>query len=347
MKTPRKILVTGASGFIGGHLVAALVSRGDSVRALYRRKDPPASLLAIAQAHPDKVELFNADLGDAAKVAEAVAGADAVIHSAARASDWGKLELFIEANYDATVLLLEAAREAGARDFIYFSSAQVHGYGNHVDTTEAGPYYPMKYPYQITKRMAEEFVLAQNGPSFRATAIRPCNVYGPGDRVSTYTMLDNIGSGIFGYIGSGAALTCPIYIDDLLAGALAALDRPETGGQAILLTDGMKVSWKDYSQAMFDALGSKKKPTRCPAPIAYAAAGLMTAAAKAARSKSAPPLTLYVVDQGSRNFHFSNAKARDLLGFEPTVFFEEGLKLTVKAYLEEREARGTAVSAKR
>jgi nucleoside-diphosphate-sugar epimerase len=348
MNRSKNILVTGASGFIGSHLVLTLARRGYRVRALYRRKEPPEELRAIAAHFPSHVELFNADLGDPERVKEAVRGVEAVIHAAALASDWGKLELFIKSNYDATALLLEASREAGAKSFVYFSSAQVHGYGNHVDTTERGPYYPIKYPYQITKQMAEEYVLAQNTNSFKATAVRPCNVYGPGDRTSTYAMLDAIvNSGIGGYIGSGETLTCPIYIDDLCEGAALALESPESGGQAILLTDGMKVSWHDYSQALLDAAGSKRRPMGVPTPIAYAAAGIMTAAAKAVLSKKRPTLSFYVVDQGSQNFHFSNEKALDLLGFKPKIFYEEGLRLTAKAYFEERQKRLTAAHGRR
>jgi nucleoside-diphosphate-sugar epimerase len=66
----------------------------------------------------------------------------------------------------------------------------------------------------------------------------------------------------------------------------------------------------------------------------------MTMAAKAARSEARPTLTAYVVEQGSRNFHFSNSKARDLLGFEPKIFYQEGLAMTARAYLDERAARG-------
>jgi 2-alkyl-3-oxoalkanoate reductase len=331
-----KILVTGASGFIGSHICAALAARGDSVRALYRRKEAPPDLRSIEERYDGRVELFNADLGDETRVREAVADVGAVIHAAALASDWGSLELFMKANFEATVRLLEAAREAGAGTFVYFSSAVVHGFGRHVDTTERGPYYPLKYPYQITKAMTEEYVLAQNAAGFRTTAIRPCNVYGAGDRMSTYQMYDAIMDGVFGYIGSGKALTCPIYIDDLCAGTLAALGSPDSGGQAILLTDGMKVAWKDYARVMFDAVGSKKKPTSLPPPLAYAAAAAMTAAARALRRAKAPPLTMYRVEQGSQDYHFSNAKARDLLGFEPKVFYEEGLALTARAYLEDR-----------
>jgi nucleoside-diphosphate-sugar epimerase len=339
MNAPSKpILVTGASGFIGSHLCAALAARGDSVRALYRRKEPPEELSSLAAKEPG-VELFNADLGDRKRVGEAVRGVGAVIHAAALASDWGSLELFMKANFDATVGLLEAARGAGASTFVYFSSAVVHGFGPHVDTTEKGPYYPIKYPYQVTKRMAEEYVLAQHSGAFRTTAIRPCNVYGPGDRTTTYTMFDAIMGGFFGYIGSGSALTCPIYIDDLCAGALAALDAPVSGGEAILLTDGSKVAWKDYVRAMFDAVGSKQRPASLPKPLAFAAAALMTSAARALRSPVAPPLTMYRVEQGSRDYHFSCGKARSLLGFEPRVFYEEGLALTASAYLADR-ARG-------
>lgn len=337
MTTARKpILVTGASGFIGGHLCAALASRGDAVKALYRRKEPPASLRELARSSGGLVELFNADLSDRTRVREAVSGVRAVIHSAALASDWGSLDLFMAANYEATVSLLEAARGAGAEAFVYFSSAVVHGFGPHIGTTERGPYFPLKYPYQITKLMTEEYVLAQHGASFKTTAIRPCNVYGAGDRMSTYQMFDAATKGAFGYIGSGGQLTCPIYIDDLCAGTLAALDRRESGGEAILLTDGQKVSWKDYARAMYAAIGSKRKPVSAPKPLAFAAAWLMSAAALAVRSASRPLLTLYPVEQGSQDYHFSNEKARELLGFAPTVFYEEGLRRTARAFLDDR-----------
>ena len=340
------VLVTGASGFIGHHLCAALAARGDSVRALHRRSEAPPELLRLASAHNrgrsadgGRVELFKADLADVERVREAVRGVDAVIHSAALASDWGALDLFVKANYDATVGLLDAARGAGASTFVYLSSAVVHGFGHHVGTTEEGPYYPLRHPYQISKLMTEKHVLGQDRDGFRTTAIRPCNVYGPGDRTSTYRMFDAIMDGVFGYIGSGEALTCPIYIDDLCAGVLAALDDSGSGGEAILLTDGRKVSWKAYVRVMFDAVGSRKRPASLPKALAFAAAGIMTFGARSLRRTEAPPLTLYRVEQGSTDYHFSNGKARGLLGFEPTVFFEEGLVRTAKAYLEDRAIR--------
>jgi nucleoside-diphosphate-sugar epimerase len=100
------------------------------------------------------------------------------------------------------------------------------------------------------------------------------------------------------------------------------------------------VSWKAYSEAMFAALGSKKRPTSLPLGVAYAAAAAMTLWGRAIRSRERPPLTLYPVEQGSRDYHFSNAKARGLLGFEPRIFHEEGLAITARAYLKDRAGRG-------
>jgi nucleoside-diphosphate-sugar epimerase len=367
MASQKTVLVTGASGFIGSHLCAALASRGDCVRALYRRAVPPPELEALAAsgaegaatgdaaAKPQSpksasgaktsravrpVELFNADLVDAARVREAVSGVDAIVHVAALASDWGPYELFKRHNYDATVDLLQAAETAGAKVFVYISSAVVSGFGVHVDSTEEGPYYPLEYPYQTTKRLAERFVLGRNRPGFRTVAIRPCNVYGPGDRTSTYKMYEAISGGIFGYIGTGEAYTCPVYIDDLCSGIMAALDRDESGGEAIILTDGEKVRWKDYAETMFRAIGSKKRPTHLPVPVVAAAARTMTFFARLARRPSAPPLTMYRVEQASQHYHFSNAKARRILDFEPKVFYEEGLAITAAAFLRDMRPGG-------
>ncbi len=339
MSSYKKILVTGASGFLGTHLVRALATRGESVRAFFRRKTPPDELVELSERHRGGVELFRGDLGDEERVRESLKGIDAVIHTAALAIDWGPLDLFMKANYEATVNLIQASRETGVENFLYISSAVVHGFGPHVDTNEEGPYYPLKYPYQITKKMTEEYVLGKDEPGFKVTALRPCNVYGPGDRTSTYAMYEAIMKGVFGYVGSGDALTCPLYIDDLCAGTLAALDCSKAAGEIILLTDGMKVSWKDYCRVMFEAVGSGKKPVGLPAPLAMLSSRILEFGSRLIGSTKAPPLTTYRVEQASQNYHFSNAKAEKLLGFKPTIFYEEGLGRTAEAFLRERAKR--------
>jgi nucleoside-diphosphate-sugar epimerase len=329
----KSIAITGASGFLGQHLCEAFLRRGYRVRAVYRRTDPPPALLRLGG---DGAELMNADLtlpGMAARVCE---GMDIILHSAALAYDWGSLEIFKRANVDATAGLVEAAQREGCRDFIFISSAVVHGFGPHIDTTEEGPYHVLRYPYPLTKLMAERIVLAHNRPGFRTVSVRPCNVYGPGDLTSTYEMYKTILEGRFGYIGNGAAYTCPIYIDDLCAGVVMTVESTALGGEAVILTDGQKVPWRDYTLTMFKAVGSKKRPLSIPVPLAFAAAGFMGGVATLARSSVAPLLTRYRVEQVASHYHFSNQKAYRILGFKPTVYYQEGLHRTAETFLRMR-----------
>ncbi|TFG83189.1 MAG: NAD-dependent epimerase/dehydratase family protein [Spirochaetales bacterium] len=331
----RRILVTGASGFLGRHFCRDLLERGYRVRAVHRRADPPAELLTLAD---EGLELVRLDLHAPGASTVACEGIDMVLHAAALAYDWGPFDAFRKANVDLTASLLEAAERAGCADFIFMSSAAVHGFGPHEDTTEDGPFHELRYPYPITKLMAENLVRSRNRPGFRTVAVRPCNVYGPDDETSTYEMYRAILGGSFGYIGNGSSYTCPIYVDDLCEGVARVLACDGLGGEAIILTDGMKVSWKAYTEAMFAALRSRKRPLAVPVPLAFAAAGAMSLGARVLRSAKAPPLTRYRVEQVASHYHFSNEKARRVLGFEPRIFFLEGLRLTAEAYLRSRGA---------
>ena len=330
----KKIVITGASGFLGRHLCKQFMELGYQVRAIYRRAQAPEDLIQLAS---QGLELVNLNL-NAPDAADSVCqGMDIVLHSAALAYDWGPYDLFKQANIEVTERLLDCAERLGCRDFIFISSAAVHGFGSHEDTTEDGPFFPLRYPYPITKLLAEQSVLKRNRPGFRTVAIRPCNVYGPGDVTSTYTMYQTILHGSFGYIGSGKAYTCPIYIDDLCSGVQLVVESDKLGGEAIILSDGTKVSWRDYTKTMYEAIGSTKKPLSLPKTLAFTAAGLLSFGANIIHSSKAPPLTKYRVEQGSTNYHFSNEKARKILGFSPKVFYQEGLKRTAEAFLRDQK----------
>jgi nucleoside-diphosphate-sugar epimerase len=348
MSAPRKgargpVLVTGASGFIGGALCERLVDSGYEVRGLHRRARVPPRLAALEQRG---LLALRCDLVGGEGLEPALRGVKSVIHLAALAYDWGPKEDFERSNVDATRALLKASRESGIGRFVYLSSAAVHGFGRHVDTVEDGPFYPHDSAYQSTKLEAERLVLKEDGPGFRTLAIRACNVYGPGDETSTYEMFRNIEEGVFGYVGKGEALTCPVYIDDLCEAIVLALEREELGGLPILVSDGQKVTWKEYAGRMYELAGGKKKPVSLPAPLALATAKSLEAGWRVAGKKTgkAPPLTVYRIKQASSDYHFSNARARALLGFEPKVFYREGLARAYEAYRAWR-ATGEAPSS--
>ncbi|HUX50092.1 MAG TPA: SDR family NAD(P)-dependent oxidoreductase [Spirochaetia bacterium] len=327
--TYSRIVVTGASGFIGGHLAEALFKRGYHVRAVYRRANPPEGLARLAC---DRFELFQADLAQEERLAQMVAGMDAVIHVAARASDWGPYADYERDNYTATVRLLEAARNAGCRKMVVTSSIAVHGFGPHVDTTEEGPYYRHIAPYQITKKMAEDYALSQDGKGIAVTAIRPGNVLGPGDTTVTFPILDGMERGLMGYISGGRSLTCPVYVGDLVNAHILALETPAANGLVFNITGGERVTWREYIEEAARCLGMRAPRKSVPGPLAYGLAALLEAVYHAVSAKKAPLLTRYRVAQLMYDFHFAVHRAETVLGYRPQTTWRDALRLTVEDY---------------
>jgi len=331
-KKKYKVLITGASGFIGSHLINTLINKGYFVRGIYRNNKISDRIKINTK---ESFEEVKADLSNIADLTQIVKDCDIVIHSAGLASDWGSFDIFKENNYTATVNLLNITKKEGCGTFIYISSAAVHGFGEHLDSTETGPYYKLKYSYSRTKKMAEDYSLKENSSNFKVVVIRPGNVYGPGDYTSTYAMFRQIKKGSMGYIGGGRAYTCPVYIDDICEGIAATLTADNISGEVINITDGQRVTWKEYVDRMYEVSGSSKHPINLPVWSAYLAAFFLTGFYKIFQFKRAPALTLYRVDQASNNYHFNNMKAIKKLGFSPTVFYWEGLKRTVDAFKED------------
>jgi len=169
----RTFLVTGASGFLGKEVVKYILSEGAKVIAMDR---------VIAD---QLIKLDNPNLSfleaDLTKEYEYPKEATDVIHAAGRVSDWGSYESFYEINVDATKKLMNLAKDAGVKNFLFISSIDIHGFFGHVEETEDGTYYPSKCFYPKTKRIAEDMVRAFNSEEMKTVCIRPCTVYGPGD----------------------------------------------------------------------------------------------------------------------------------------------------------------------
>ena len=323
------ILVTGASGFIGGALSLALAQGGLPVRAVYRRQRPPAQL---KKARKLGAEIVRLDLTAPGAAAQALQGVEKVVHAAALASDWGPLRMFLRLNFELTRGLAEEAERQGVKAFVYISSVVVHGFGRHVDTTEEGPYYPLIHPYQISKKQAESYVLSRNSLSFRTVAVRPGNVYGPGDTTTFYPILEAMEKGVMGFLGGGRSLTCPVYIDDLLQAVILCLDKDWIGGEAFDITGGEKVSWRELLEHAASLLKLPPPKLSLPIPLAYTLAFLAAGLYQLLRLRSSPPLTRYRVAQLARDYHFSIEKAQRMLGYAPQVGWREGFSRMVAAY---------------
>ena len=331
-----RVLVTGASGFIGGWIARGLAARGYAVRALYRRACPPAFLEALAAGG---AEVQRRDLAWPEDLRAAVRGADTVVHAAALASDWGDPELFRRQNLEITVRLLEEARASDCRVFVFLGSISVHGFGPHVQTTEEGPYYPLLSSYQKTKKLAEEEVLARNAPGFRTTVLRPADVYGPGDTITFYRLLEAQERGIRGTLGGGLHLASVVAVEDLVQAVALALESEAGAGQAFNISGGEPATWRQILVHTAALLGVRPW-LELPLFLARPLAALLAAVYGFFGIRRDPPLTPYRVEHVAYDYDFSIEKAQTLLGYAPAVGWREGLERTVAAYRAERGQGG-------
>jgi 2-alkyl-3-oxoalkanoate reductase len=327
---PPRIVVTGASGFVGGSVARALVDRGVFVRAVYRRSEPPQALRLLARRG---AELVRADLERESCAGALVAGCSSVVHAAAKVLDYGRAGDFERANVETTRSLITAAAEAGCSRFLYVSSIAVHGFGRHVDSTENGPYYPLESAYQRTKFAAENLVRSDGRGRIETVVVRPGLVYGPGDTTTLTPLFDLLVAGRLPRLEGFANLNCPIYIDDLARGIVLALEHPAATGATLDVVSGEKV-------ALGEAIDFAARELRVPSPsrrLGNRAARLIATVGEWASAATGygfrPPLTRYLVSQLSNDFHFAPQTIEELLGFRAEIEWREGIRRAVADYL--------------
>jgi nucleoside-diphosphate-sugar epimerase len=262
------VLVTGATGFLGRHLVAGLVDRGLVVRALVRR--PGASLPGIER------EVL-APLDDPAALRRALEGVATVMHLAAYVHQPGKAHADEAAhraiNLDGTVALLDAAVASGARDFVFVSTVKAVGETSDEPWTEATPPRPVD-PYGRTKLAAEQAIRAAAARhGLHAPILRLPLVYGPGMKANALTLFDLVDRGIPLPLGRVANRRSLLFVGNFVAAAQAVVEQ-EGGNDLFFVSDGPPVSTPELIRAIARALD---RPARLvPVPV-----GLMRAAGRA------------------------------------------------------------------
>ena len=324
-----KAIVTGANGFVGSNLVRRLLSDGWAVSGIVRKTSDLSFLRGL------DVQLVDAGLEDVDVLARAFAGADVVFHCASRASDWGSMDVFRKANVATAERVMQAAAQAGAGRVVYISSTVVYGFGGHVDTPETAPLRPERFPYCVTKLEAERMVeRIGRDRKLPYSIIRPGNVFGPNDRITTIHLFKFLRAGKFAYVNGGRTLTCPTYVENLVDAIVLAGTKPAAAGEAFTITDGLRITWREYIEKICSALTTPPPRLSIPGGPAYAAAAVAEGLFKLFRAKDPPPITRYRIAQVRRDYHFSIEKARRLLGFEPKVGLEEAIRRTARWYEE-------------
>ena len=307
-----RIAVTGAGGFIGRAVCERLAADGAQVIGL----DVAPSARARVEAAGAAFAIC--DTTDAAAVRAALAGVSGVVHTAAILGDRGGMTDQVRVNVRGTLNVLDAA---GAAPVVHVSSVATWGYDFRSDlTSEDAPARVCGAPYVDTKTASQELALGRG-----AAIVRPGDVYGPGSVPWTLRPIEAIRAGTFVLPGRGAGLLTLVYIDDLVDCVVRALVTPAAAGRAVTAWDGTPVTAKEYFDRYARMLGQGE--VRCaPEPLLRAAAGLLELRARL--TGEPPDVTREAIRYITRRAVYPNDRARDLLGWEPQVQLDEGMRRT-------------------
>jgi len=315
----KRVLVTGATGFIGGRLVARNLEAGRRVRALVRPGNPLGPGLERRG-----VEVVYGDVRDGALVRRAVEGAEQVFHCAAVVTDWGPWKWFEEVTVRGTENVCRAALECGVGRLVCVSTNDVFGLDESRVLDESCPLRPWKEPYPDAKIQAEkrawEFHRRHGLP---VTMVYPCWVYGEGDRTFVPLLADAIWKREMVFWRKNAVIW-PTYIDNLMDLMMLVSEDDRAVGNGYLAHDGESVTLQDFCGDVAEALGAKRVKTHIPYAAAYTAAVVMEAFWKLFRLSKRPLLTTYAVRNLGSRLRFSIEKAKRELGWSPEVSFRDG-----------------------
>ena len=317
------VLVTGASGFLGGRLAQVLVARGETVRILAR----PTSDLRHLAGLP--IEIVRGDLAAAASLAAAVKGVTHIYHCAACSADWAPGAVFYAANVAGVQNLLDAARQASAlQRFLHVSTTDVYGYPV-IPCDESHPLTDVGLPYNRTKCQGEECVWQASRGELPVTVVRPATIYGPRSKDFGAEIAKLIRQGTMLLIDGGRSPGGFCYVDNAVDAIIHAATVPATLGRAYNLSDGTGVTWRRYIDALADGLGEPRPRISLPETLALTLARGFESTHRLLRLPGRPLLTRHAVYLLSRNQEYPAEAARRDFAFSPAIKFEEGVGRTV------------------
>jgi dihydroflavonol-4-reductase len=322
--TAVRVLVTGATGFTGGHLARGLAAHGRQVVALVRDEARAGSLTTGG------IGLASGDIRDAAAVERAAAGAEVVYHIAAIYRRAGLREDEYRAvNARAVATVIEAAARAGVKRVVHCSTVGVHGDVEHPPANEDAPLKPGDI-YQVTKlegeRVARE---AATRTGVEVVIARPTGIYGPGDR-RLLKLFRGVARRRFVVLGSGEIFYHLTYIDDLVEGFRLCGEVPPAAGRTYILGGGEVTTLNELIRIIAELAGVKPPTLHVPVwPFRAAGAACETICAPFGIE---PPLYRRRVDFFTKSRAFDIARARAELGYAPQVSLREGIRRTLEWY---------------
>ena len=320
-----RVLVTGATGFIGSNAARHLVRAGHAVRALVR---PESDLDALAGIGAEPVI---GNLADVQALEEAVRGCDAVVHAAelVRAHSDGEM---LDVNGAGTGRLVQAALRVcpGLRRFVYLSSLAAVGPGgaDFQPVREDDHPRPVSF-YGKSKRIGEDLVL-RAASRLPVTIIRPPVVYGPGDR-EVLRLFRLVKHHVVPMPGPVRAKLSVVFVEDLCRAIQDALERDHPSGSVFFVEDGVAWTWASLGEAVAGALAVRARRIRLPA-WTFSLASRANVAKRRLRRHPVLLTPDRIAEIRHANWLCSSRAIRERLSWEPRTPFTEGARLTANWY---------------
>jgi len=324
---PRKALVTGASGFLGGKLIHRLLEQGCEVAGLCRSPQPELEALGAS--------MHYVDLANAKEARSACEGQDVVFHTAAKVGVWGKRSDFHQANVIGSQAIINGCRDFEVGKLVYTSTPSV--VFNGLDLSGADESLPfgteIPCPYPATKVIAEKAVLAAHGQppgNLKTVALRPHLIWGPGDPNLIPRVLDRGRKGRLRIVGSGENRVDLSYIDNVVDAHLcaeAALDRSENnpGGRAYFISNDEPVELWPWINELLQTQGIAPIAKSISLDKARRIGAILEGIWSILRLKGEPPMTRFIASELAKDHWFDISAAKRDLGYVPRVSMAEGM----------------------
>jgi len=317
-----KVIITGATGFLGRNLAESLHDDGVDVVATGRTRSVGDELSGQGMA------FLPADILDAEGLEGVFASGDCVVHCAGRYGDWGSYDDFHRDNVVGTRNVVRACDRHGIRKLIFISTPSMYYDGkDRLDIAESEPLPEQTMCYGKTKRIAELELLALRERGYRVIILRPRAVYGPHDNTIVPRILRMAKKRRMPMVNHGRALVDITYVGNFVDVVRASLNAgDEAWNEVYNVSNGDPMRVRDWFQQVLDIFDRPFRPLNVPEPAARAVAMGMEWASRLPFGPKEPSLTRFSVGYMAKSMTMSIAKAKEKLGWSPRVGNREGFE---------------------
>lgn len=320
----KTVLVTGATGFLGGAVALRLASEGAFVKGLARRTGRDGRIRDV-----DNVEIVMGDITDASRMIEVTQGCDYVIHVAAALN--GSLHKQLPVNVAGTVNVIRAAAQNNVARVVHVSTIATYGYGVRGLVTEGTPQAPGNTPYNLSKFRGEQALIQtarEVGQSYSIN--RPGMIYGPHSGAWTTQFFKMARRKPTLFIGDGSGTAYPVFVDDVVDLLLLQATHPAAAGEAFNCVSDPLPTFREFIGAYMQLAGHNRW-VGIPVPLVRLAAPFLEMILSA---RGTPQELPQLLDYALSDVTFSMEKADRLLGWRPKVTLADGVQRCVP-YLRE------------